>query len=368
MNTTDSANTSTTIQQIDLAPSAPVQDSPLFKTEHGFNVNVIALAQQARKNMAGVQTICIPAIVKRHRTNFSESEGPVLSEVGGGASSDFCQVLADSDGRPISVDNILYLSSDPARASINHGSASIQVGNYISFGWKQRSDQVILLYVIVDIGELPQGEYGRNSEGKLVAKLTCELVGYYMATWRGPNSNIPQMLMPLYGATTRRMRNDLFAPFYMDMLRMVKITDEAKDLADRMHRGDVQEDARTENTFMSRVIEEILDIRNGQYERLGSALLSTEGKRKVETLRAVETLVLNKEDNYVDIAVTFPRDYNTMAEMITMRLTPSNFTDEFGAMVVERGLVLNCQSYYRLRAQLENRHEDVTVVNLLSLR
>ncbi len=264
MRSTQMSVTTDAVELQDIAPRLESRQPPVFKTERGFNINVIALAQEARKNLDNVRVIAIPALVKHRRINTTDSEGPVLSEVGGGSGSEFCQVLADTSGRPISVDNILYLSSDPARASISHGSASVQIGNYIALGWTQRADQVILLYVISAISEFPAHELGRNDDGKMIAKLTCDLVGHYMATWRGPTSQIPSTLMPLYTAASQRMRSDLAMPFYMDIFRMVKVTDDYQAMYDLMQSGDLEVCKEVPTSFMSRVVDEILDIRRVQ--------------------------------------------------------------------------------------------------------
>ncbi len=64
----------------------------------------------------------------------------------------------------------------------------------------------------------------------------------------------------------------------------------------------------------------------------------------------------------------FAQQYDAMPVIFTVRLKPDSYADEYGALAIERGLVLNCLTFDRLRAELESRRDPVVVVNLLSLR
>jgi len=348
----------------------------LFKTDAGFNINITALARIARDDIASVQTICVPSKVRKHRRRGGEFETPTLSEIGGGVGHDFCQVVAETDAKPISIDNMLSINQDPAWANTNHGTASVEIGSMFSVGWRARTDTVILLYEITNIEELVLGTKTvtlkddetsperPSRETMPIAKLTCELCGYSVATWRGTNSAVPDHLHALWIATELRMKSGVDVPFFMDVMRMVKTDDEGREIAENMRKRVYATSSPPPDLFMTKVFEEILDIRANQF----SVLLQGDRSRRVDKLRVVETLTLDPVANTIDVGLVLIRHDDTAPMMFCLKLTPVNFLSTGKRMILERGLVLNCPTYERLRAELENRTAAMAIVNLTSFR
>lgn len=370
MNTSDLPADLSTQVEIQNTQSAPVvspaqNQIPMYKTDRGFNIHVVALARDARDNIDLVRIIDIPAPVKQHRIGKNEFEAPTLSEVGGGNRNNFCQVIAGKDGRPVSVDDIHYINTDPTRSNINHGTASVGIGNYFSIGWSMKADSVILIYEIVGLSEYVVPAIS-NQDDKLkpIAKLTCVLAGYEISTWRSKYVDVPSSLNSLLDATKFRMRNDADIPLYMDIFRMVRPVESLQYIADEALSTEDLFYNQSDYQFMEDVMNEILDIRFAQYE----ALPENTTKRKVDILRLVETLTLDPSGMFVDITLTPVRN-DVQYKTYRLRLTRNNFVEEHSTKtLLERGLTLNHTSFDRLKIDLENRREKTVVVHLTSLR
>lgn len=379
MTTLDTVDTTPVSNLIpaEMIPTVAEEKTPtMFKTQKGFNIDITGLAKAARADIESVQTIHVPSQVKRHKRLGNECETPTLSEVGGGVGHDFCQVIAETDARPISIDNVLYVNSDPAKTSINHGTVSVAMGTHFSIGWKMRSDSVILIYEIIDIQEYvqahrhePIGDEGTPAhrgdprDAKQIARLTCELAGHALATWKSTERAIPGHLRALYEATEQRLKNDVDVPFYIDVFRMVKADEDGKAFAENMANGVYDTYAQTPESFAGKVFEEILDIRRAQFNALADG-----APRKVDKLRAVEKLTLNHTDHTIDLELTLIRKDPVFPIRLTLQITADNFIGPNGRMIVERGLALNCNTFERLWAELASRKQFPVVVNLTSLR
>lgn len=345
-----------------------VNDPPMYKTDRGYNINVVALARDARLNLDSVKTICIPAPVKKHRINRAEYEAPTLSEVGGGGRNTFCQVIASKQGRSVEVDNIHYINTDPKRTNINHGTASVAIGNYFAIGWTMKADIVILIYEIVSTSEYVSAATAARAQveedRKPVAKLTCNLVGYEITDWKRSFLDVPAYLNTLLEVTRHRMRNDTDFPFYMDIFRMVKANPALNYIAEEATSGEYLEHNESDYQFMTNVMKEIFDIRFFQYEPLPPP----PAKRKVDQLRLVETLKLDELGNYIDITLTPVRTDNFELTTFRLRLTRSNFEDATGRLLLERNLTLNHIGFDSLKLDLEGRKDKIVTVQLTSLR
>ena len=354
---------------IDLSDSADTISIPepvLYKTDRAYNINVLKLAQHARDDISRVRLIAVPAPVKNHRVGGQEFNAPILSEVGGGSRNNFCQVIAGKDGRPVCVDDIHYINTDPTRSNINHGTASVGIGNFFSVGWCNPADTVLLAYEIIRTEELVINNAASNDDerSKPIAKLTCKLVAYDISDWKTTYSQIPEMLTGLMAATRDRLRNEADVPFYLDIFRMIKSVDDLKWVAEQAIEEDVSEIREKEDVFMTKVMREIADIRFCQY----AALPANATKRKVEQLKLIETLRLDPDEGFVDISLT-PVRADTTVTTFRLRLTHENFEDpETGRMLLERGLVLGATSFDRLKLDLEHRRDKTVIVTLSSLR
>ena len=365
-----------TVDSDTLDTAVAVKPVVMYKTERGYNINVLALAQAARDDIENVRMIAIPAPVKRHKINNQEFDAPTLSEVGGGSvRNNFCQVVAGKDGRPVCVEDVHYINTDPTRSNINHGTASVGIGNFFSIGWTMKADVVLLMFEIIQMEEFETPQ--TDDRAKPIAKLTCELVGYEISNWKSNFQVIPDHLLGLASVTHERLRNDTDIPFFMDIFRRInKPVDELKWVADQVLTEEILDLSESEYNFMPKVMREILDIRYCQYEALAADnsrradQSTTPRSRKVDPLRVVETLRLDPSGAFIDITLTPVREDGTN-NTFRIRLTHSNFENlETGRQLLERNLVLGATSYDRLKLELENRRSknDVTVVNLISLR
>lgn len=350
--------------------SSSAADIPMFKSERGYTINITALTKAARDSIRSVELITVPSVVRKQHRRGEECESPTLAEIGGGTDCDFCQVIAGTDGRPVSIDEVVFVNSDPGKARANHGTAVISNGSFFAIGWKRPSESVILIYRVNTIDELL--ENGRpafdravkDRDPRPVAKLTCELVGHALSTWRGRRIEVPDELMSLFSTVEIRMTTDFHVPLYMDVIRMMTGTSESQAVAESMKNGEfgLAEEYGTDE-FMAKVYREIIDIRRVQYERIPG-----DGKRRVEPLRAVQTIELDREENTITIDLVIPRTDDTMPIQYRVVLTPENYTDNYGRVVLERGLVLRCPTFERLRSELESRRDPTVVVNLASIR
>ena len=344
-------------------------DIQMYKTDRGFNINISALAKDAKTDIDKVRLIAIPSVVRRQLRRGDQSEAPTLSEIGGGQHCDFCQVIANRAGQPISIDDVVFVNNDPDNVSINHGTAVVSNGNYFAIGWKRHTDKTILIYRILttEVYLEDSRSSADKASGKVIrpiAKLISELVGHSVASWRGQNTEFPQELAALFTAVEQRLVIDIHTPIYMDVIRMTASSDIGQATADRMQAGGFGPVSDSSvNSFMFEVYNEILDIRERQYARL-----SDDTRRNVEPLRAVETLQLNREDNEIIVELLFPRNDDTNPVHFRTILTPENFLDNDGRPVLERGLVLRHPTFERLRVDLDSRKTGVVVVNLASIR
>ena len=343
---------------------------PMFKTERGYTINITALARAARDSIQSVELITVPSVVRKQQRRGEECESPTMSEIGGGTECDFCQVIAGADGRPVSIDEVVFVNSDPGKARSNHGTAVISGGSFFAIGWKRPAESVILIYRVINVEELLENgrpafdRAVRDREPRPVAKLTCELVGNAMSTWRGRRIDVPDELMSLFSTVELRMITDFHIPLYMDVIRMMPGTSESQAVAESMKTGGfgpVEECGADD--FMTKVYQEIIDIRRVQYEQIPE-----DGKRRVEPLRAVQTIELDRENNTITVELVIPRADDTMPVQYRVVLTPENYTDNYGRVVLERGLVLRCPTFERFRSELESRRDSVVVVNLASIR
>lgn len=345
---------------------------PMFKTEQGYNVNVTALAKAARDSINAVRLISIPSIVREQKRRGEMCESPTLPEYGGSRDCEHCLVVGGIDGKPVNIDDVVFVYSDPNHSWFNHGIAVVAGGTYFGIGWKRHTDSVILLYRVLSISEYTtdtrSNNRGQNTESKMVsrpiAKLNCELVGHSLATWRGQKSNVPEELASLFCAVELRLSTDIRTPVYMDVIRMVLSTSESQAIAERMKQGGFgRVEEYSTDTFMSNIYSEIIDIRESQYR-----MMSSDTKRKVEPLKAVETIELDREQDTITVEMVIPRTDDTMFVHYRVVLTPENYLDDSGRMVLERGLVLRCQTFDALRAELQKRSDKIVTVNLVSIR
>lgn len=373
MNTTESAETDLMMQSGEEMEQIPpvstfastMSQIPMYKTDRGFNINVVALAKDAIADLDRVRVIGVPSPVKTHRVGKLETEAPTLSEVGGGTKNNFCQVIAGKDGRPVGVDDIHYINTDPTRSNINHGTASVGIGNYFAIGWCMKADLVILIYEIIGLEEYVHNskQLDMDEHTKPVAKLTCQLVGSEISNWRKSFCTVPEFLSPLMDATRHRLRNDVDIPFYLDIFRMTKPVPELAKIALDVASSDDIEHHESDEQFMINVMSEILDIRYHQYRMIPPS----QPKRRVDVLRLVETLVADPDGNFIDITLTPIRDDCPMTTY-RFRLTRNNFVNDANRMLLERGLTLTHTSYDRLLIDLEGRSDEIVVVHLTSLR
>ena len=348
----------------------------MFKSDRGFNINVAELTNII--NTQGIEAaryISIPSVVREQRRGDEKCDTPTLSEVGVASVSygngfDFCQVIAGTDARPINIDNVLFVNSDPANTGISHGTAGVEIGSYFALGWKRRADSLILIYRVIGCELfLTAEEQQADRSGRQprpIAKLTCQLTGHSRRTWKGSENDIPNELAALYRATEMRMQTDYRVPMYMDMIRMISSTESSRIIADQMKRsmfGPV-EDCDPED-FCRKIYAEIMEIRNNQYAKLPTG---SDAKRRVGPLHAIETIELDRASNTITIEVVIPRDDDTMTQQFRTVLTSDNFFDEDGRVVLERGLVLKSSSFERLRTELESRRDPVISVHLASIR
>ena len=364
------SNTGFTVETNDFS-TQNTPEIPFFKTERGFNINVPAIARAAQNNILSVERIAVPSRVRRQRRRTDASDTPSLSEIGGGEECEYCQVIAGADARPVNIDNVLFVNTDPEQMGINHGTAAVARDSIFSLGWKRNGDRVILIYKIVDTAEYAVHKPGgQNAEGEArreqpIAKLTCDLLGHSLESWRGKHSSLlPSTLEALYGTTVQRLTTDWHAPLYMDVFRMKTVTDTSKKVASEMRNGlfgPVQE--CQPNEFISNVMSEIFDIRAGQYAKLAQG-----ADRRVEHLHAVETIDYNPADGSITVELVIPRTDDAMAVHFRVNLTPENYIDNEGRQVLERGLVLRMPTFERLKAELDRHPNNSIDVNLTSLR
>jgi len=377
----------------DLSVSVPTTNNnnfaeaiPMFKSEHGFNINVADLQKTFHEQgIDAIRTIAIPSVVREQHRGEERCETPTLSEVGVVSVTarngfDFCQVIAGTDGRPVNIDNVLFVNKDPSKSSIIHGTAGVEIGSYFSIGWKRKADCLILLYHVTacelfmsveDQKMIQSKEPSVQDATKIkkihpIAKLTCALSGHMVRTWRGETSDVPDELLALHVATEARLQSNYPVPGYMDMIRMVATTDDSVATAKALRNCEYSKpEVYTPDIFVNKIYREILEIRQHQYQ---NPEITADGKRrKIGPVRAVETLTLDREDNTVQIDLVILRDDISPIHFQTT-LTQDNFFGQDGRVTLERGLVLKCTSFDKLRSELENRRVDLVSVNLASIR
>jgi hypothetical protein len=364
------------------AQPTPLSQIRMFKSDRGHNINIAEIVKSYQEEgLDSVEVIAIPSVVREQRRGEDKSDVTTLSEVGVasvsyGTSFDYGQVIAGVDARPVNIDNVLFVTGDPANTTINHGTAGVEIGSYFALGWKRKADALILIYRVIGSEEYgttaePQRTGGREStrpqkKPRPVAKLTCELQGYSTRTWKGEDVDVPEELAALHAAAKERLTSEYPATFYMDTIRMIGSTEGSRAVAGQMQQrifGGVEEYAPEQ--FRRKVTAEIIDIRNGQYAKLPTG---PDAKRKVQPLPAIETLELDREQNTIAIELVIPRDDDALAVHLRTTLTPENFHDATGRVVLERGLVLKAQTFERLRSELEGRRDPVISVHLASIR
>jgi len=362
-------------------------DIPFFKTERGYNINITAIARKAQQEgIDAVRTIAVPARVRKQKRRNETCDTPSLSEIGGGEECEYCQVIAGSDGRPVNIDNVLFVNNDPETIGANHGSAAVSRDTIFSLGWKRHADRVILIYRIVETCELVMADMPVSSRGSStpndqpIAKLTCELIGHSLDTWRGQQSfDIANTLSALYRATETRLTTDWHAPMYMDIFRIRQdMRDTAKSSNDVSAR--IAADMRQglfgpvidcePDRFMIEVMTEIFDVRTSQYTKLPSGAERRAGMLNpyVEQVRAVEIIELDRANDTITVELVIPRTEDALPQHFRTTLTVDNYTDGTGRLTLERGLVLRQPTFERLRAELDRYPTASVVVNLTSLR
>lgn len=350
------------VEEVITPPAA--DDIILYKTERRYNIDIPRLASAARDNIENVRTIAIPALVKMHKIGRDQFESPTLSEVGGGVRTGYCQVIAGNDGRPVSVDYVHFINTDPKSSSINHGTASVGIGSFFAVGWQKQTDIVILIYEIIHTEEL-QIIQRQPEDFHPVAKLTCSLVGYTISNWKTRTISVPDFLKGLLAETHNRLRNDTDIPFYLDTFRMIKMAEDLAKVTEEAIDEEAVELIHYDEQFMNRVMSEILDIRFCQYAILDPSVK----RRRVPMLRLVETLQLGETGDYVDITLVPVRQDGRRNTLFRVRLNHDNFDDpETGRMLLERGLVLGMTSFDRLKIELQHRRNKVVTVHLSSFR
>lgn len=362
----DAADTATDMLS-DLPNVLP--QAPFFKTTRGFNISVTTIARRAQQEGVDcVRRIGVPSRVRVQRRRGDSCDTPSLSEVGGGDAIEYCQVIAGSDGRPVPIDNVLFVNSDPQQAGINHATAAVSRDTIFALGWRRHSDRVILIYRIDETSELvlpaPPRE-SANTPDPTLARLDCELIGHSIDSWRGQQAfDVPDYLVALHRTTAQRLTTDWHAPLYMDVFRMKTASDASAKIASQMRQGLFGPAKNLEpERFMVDVMNEIFDVRRGQYARLPSG-----GERRAEPLHAVETIELNTEDNTITVELVIPRSDDAMPEHFRTVLTPDNYIDHDGRLALERGLVLRMPTFDRLQAELADQQGHAVEVNLTSLR
>lgn len=348
----------------------------MFKSDRGYNINIGEIAKAIyEQSIEAVRFIDIPSIVREQRRGTDVSDTPTLSEVGvttvsSATGFQFCQVVAGTDARPISIDNVLFVSNDPANTGINHGTGGVEIGSYFGLGWKRRSDSITLIYRVISCEEYISSEAQppdrNNRPARPIAKLTCVLDGHSMRTWRGINGDVPNSLAALHSAVEERIKSDYNVPVYMDMIRMISSTEASRTIAEQMKTeqfGMVK--SYDPETFRREVYDEVMAIRNSQYSKLPTG---ADVKRKVSPLHAVETIELDREQNSITVEVVIPRDDGVAPVHYQTILTPENFFDQDGRVVLERGLVLKSSSFEKFRTELESRRDSIISVHLTSIR
>lgn len=343
-------------------------DAVLYKTDRGYNINIALLTRTAKESIDKVRVITIPSVVRQQHRNHSEVL--TLTEMGGGPNCDFCQVIAGSDGKPIGINDVVFVNSDPNKININHGTAAVAVGNYFAVGWRRNSDNTILIYRIVNTEVLVEDARTKddvlaNKAVRPIAKLTLELEGYSITSWRGRATVVPDELAALFSAVQLRLQIDIPAPIYMDVFRITATSTEAQKISEQMQNGEFGPTVDySVHTLMINIYNEIVDIREGQYARI-----SDEKKpRKVEALKGVQTFELDREDNTITTEILFPREDNTPPVQYRTVLTADNFLDDDGRPVLERGLLRRQATFELLKADLLKQNERIVTVSLSSIR
>jgi hypothetical protein len=373
---------------VDLTSSdpAPADLAPvlLYKSERGFNIDVAALAKDFKLGGAEkIRVIDIPSIVREQRRGDEITETPTLPEIGAtqvshGMGYSFCQVVAGTDGRPVNIDSVLYVNSDPANTSSTLGVVSIAMGTYFAVGWLRNSDSLVLIYRVVqmrqyvvpgrDPNDRERDSDRSKSRGRDIAQVTCELQGWMRRSWRSDEMDIPQELEALYVACSERLQTDYAVPMYMDMIRMTAGTDLSRATSEQMKQ---QMFGAIENfepdVLMRRFWEETIDIRRNQYAKLEKS----EKTRKVKPLSAVETLTLERGlDGVVTVAIeiVIPRDDDALPLHMRTVLTADNFFTMHGRTVLDRGLTLKQISFEKLCTEFETRRGPIVTVHVTTIR
>ena len=356
----------------------------MFKSERGFNINIDGIAKRISDNHGNldvVKLITVPSVVRDQRRGTDSSQTPTLSEVGVariayGTGYEFCQVIAGTDGRPVNIDNVLFVTTDPSNSTINHGTVSVEIGSYFSIGWKRRADSFILIYRITHCEEWREAAQfppekdrsGAPLQPRPVAKLTCQLCGSLTRSWKGEITNIPPELYALYEATEERMMTDYPIPFYLDMIRLIADTPDSIGVADGMRQNlfDAAE-VYAPDEFKRRLYQEILDIRKCQFSKPTN--VDGPAKRRAGPIPAVEILELDTATDTILIDLVVPREADAMPLHLQTTLTSENFYDEAtGRSVLERGLLLKCNTFEQLQSTLAGKRDQSMAVHLASIR
>ncbi len=337
---------------------------PMYMNRN-YTINIDALTNAALDDIDAVALITVPSIVREAGRNTFKTKGPTLTECGGGVGREFAQIVAGIDGRPIGVDKVVFFNADPNSTSVLHGTAFITRGCYFSVGRQAGSDRVILIYQIEDHDAFtpPPNPY-RDRQPEMV-RLICNLVGYQISRLKDSVSQVPEGLLPLYEVTKERMQKELDIPFYMEVMRMVKGTEQTATCVEQMLHEEFPIRDETADTFTASIFREVLDIRRVQHR----ARSHTDTKPHHQgPLRAVETLALDREQNAIDLSLLFMRADGTIPFVYRLQLTQANFVDDVGRMCTDRGLVLNCTSFDALWSELQRRQVDPVSVAIMCFR
>lgn len=330
-------------------------------TNEKYHINTMKLVTDARNNIDTVRTITIPSYVRTYMKDRVRYEAPTLSEISMTKPHLMCQLVASSNGKPVTVEDVHRVMNDPTKLGVIHGNAFVGKGNYFSIGWSVQTESVILVYEIVDSKEYLNVPSTIKTP---IAELTCVLVGYEISNWRQNAGFFPDHIYALVEATRNRLRNpNTSFPFYFDMFRIVKMNPEYKSIVD-----DILEDISStphghdhDTSFITSVMKEILDIRYNQYHDIPKS----EKNRYVLPLPVIETLILDPNGTFVDISLTPIRNDGISNTTFQLRLTSQNFENDNNSLLVERGLTLNTSSFDALCAEFKGKDTIVVQVNCI---
>lgn len=342
---------------------------PMYKTARNFNIDVVSLARAARNDIDSVAIIDVPAPVKTRKDGKDLIETPTLSELGGGPNWQFGQIVANKEGGPVNVKDVYYINTDPARRNINHGTAGVGIGSYFSVIWSLQADIVLLIYQVIALSEYAHEQDASEETNPKkpipVAKLTSKLVGYDITQWRGSLGHIPPHLQALAAASHARLRSPEDVPFYMEIFRPTRIENDLRYVENFATSSEDIDYHESDNQFIAGVLAEILELRSYQYDQLPPPVGNS--RRKVDPIRLVETLTLDPNKLYVDISLTVVREAGDLTTH-RLRLTKSNYSDDYGRTLVETNLTLGARTFDQLKIVLEGRRDKHAVAHLISLR